>query len=94
MSGRGNVHSMVPISPLSRREPAILDLDEIKWAPIKVSLSDVLKGNDEPIQVNKDGELVCGVINLLRLKALNPKLELIEVTMVGNSLLPPNKIID
>ena len=89
MSGRGSVHSVVPTSPLNLRESPILVLDEIKWAPIKVSLSDVLKGNDEPIQVNKDGELVCGVINLLRLKALNPQLEFVEVTIVGDSQLPP-----
>lgn len=89
MSGRGSVHSVVPTSPLSLREAPILVLDEIKWAPIKVSLSDVLKGNDEPIQVNKDGELVSGVINLLRLKALNPQLEFVEVTIVGDSQLPP-----
>jgi len=34
MSGRGSAHSEVLTSPLSRREPLILVLDEIKWAPI------------------------------------------------------------
>lgn len=67
----------------------MLRLQKVAWPSLIVSLSDVLKGNEEPIQVNKDGEIVSGVINLLRLKALNPKLEFIEVTIVGDSQLPP-----
>lgn len=68
---------------------AMLRLQKVAWPSLSVSLSDVLKGNEEPIQVNKDGEIVSGLINLLRLKALNPQLEFIEVTIVGDSQLPP-----
>lgn len=87
MSSKGKALGLFALKGVNAK--SVLNFDEVDWPMSKVTLYDVLKGNDEPIQVNKDGELVSGVINLLRLKALNPQLEFIEVTIVGESQLPP-----
>ena len=89
MKSKGRALSIVPNQSIGRSDNPVLVFEEVTWATSKVSLSDVLIGNDEPIQVNKVGELVSGEINLLRFKALNPQAPSIEVSMVGYSQLPP-----
>ena len=80
----------VPLFPsVGRGNRIVLALEDVKWTASKVSLSDVLKGNDEPIEINKLGDLVSGEINLLRYKALNPQAQTIEVSMAGLTQLPP-----
>ena len=89
MRSKGRALSIVPNQSIGQSEKPVLVLDEVSWATSKVSLSDVLMGNDEPIQVNKVGEVVSGEVNLLKFKALNPQAISIEVSIVGNSNLPP-----
>jgi hypothetical protein len=89
MNSKGKALYVAPFPHVGRGNRILLALDDVKWTASKVALSDVLKGNDEPIQVNKLGDLVSGEINLLRYKALNPQAQTIEVSMAGNTQLPP-----
>jgi hypothetical protein len=89
MKSKSKALSVVPFPSVGRDDKTVLAFEEVTWTTSKVSLSDVLKGNDEPIQVNKVGDLVSGEINLLRFKALNPQAQKIKVSIVGHSQLPP-----
>lgn len=89
MSSKGKSRSVAPFPSLVRGDKPVLEFEEVNWTTSRVSLSEVIKGNDEPIQINKAGDLVSGEINLLRFKALNPQAPSIEVSVVGYSQLPP-----
>lgn len=89
MRSKGKARSIVPFSSVVRGDKPVLAFEEVNWTTSRVSLSEVISGNDEPIQINKAGDLVSGEINLLRFKALNPQAQTIEVSVVGHSQLPP-----
>ena len=89
MKSKGRALSDLSILSVSQKVKPVLVFDEVSWPTSKISLCDVLNGNDEPIQVNKSGEVVSGEVNLLKFKALNPRAISIEVSIVENSHLPP-----
>lgn len=89
MRRKGKAFFGAPIPSFGRGDKIVLVFDEVTWTNSKVTLTDVLRGNDEPIQVNKLGELVSGEINLLKYKALNPQAQTLEVSIAGYSQLPP-----
>jgi hypothetical protein len=89
MRSKGRALSLAPFPSVGRGEKTILTFDDVTWTTSRVALNDVLKGNDEPIQVNKLGDVVSGEINLLRFKAHNPQAQTIEVSIAGHSQLPP-----
>lgn len=89
MRSKGKACSVALFPSLVRGDKPVLEFEEVNWTTSRVSLSEVIKGNDEPIQINKAGDLVSGEINLLRFKALNPQVPSIEVSVVGYSQLPP-----
>ena len=89
MISKGKARSVALFPSVVRVDKPVLAFDEVNWTTSRVSLSEVIKGNDEPIQINKAGDLVSGEINLLRFKALNPQAPSIEVSVVGYSQLPP-----
>lgn len=88
MKIKGKAHPSVPFSTLSVSGKSVVVLDEVSWPSLKISLTDVLMGDEESIQIDRTGELVGGVVNLLKFKALNPEAQSIEVSVVGQSELP------
>jgi hypothetical protein len=67
----------------------VLRLNMIQWPNSKVCLNDVLKGNAEPIQVDENGDLVSGAMNVLKYKANEPQAEFVEVSVAEGAELPP-----
>jgi hypothetical protein len=89
MKSKGKALCVAPFLSVGRGNRIVLAFEDVKWTASKVSLNEVLKGNNEPIQINKVGDLVSGEMNLLRYKALNPQAQTIEVSMAGHTHLPP-----
>ena len=67
---------------------SVLNFDEIDWPHSKVSLVEVMGDEGLSVKVDKEGNIVGGLLTLLKYKAYHPSECCIEVLVVGDDELP------
>lgn len=86
MRDKGNAHGLFAIrGAVSKR---VLRFKKVEWPKSKISLDEVMADAGHSVKVDIEGKIVCGLLTLLKFKALHPTENSMEVIVVGDDELP------